>query len=69
MHAAVPQRAFAHLSSARKTVSRGVMEGFNNRLKLTTRKSYGFRRFRAVEVALYHTLGALPEPESTHRFC
>jgi len=23
----------------------------------------------AVEVALYHTLGALPEPEWTHRFC
>jgi transposase len=54
---------------ARKTISSGVMEGFNNRLKLTTRKSYGFRTFRAAEVALYHTLGALPEPELTHRFC
>jgi transposase len=54
---------------ARKTISSGVMEGFNNRLKLTTRKSYGFRTFRAVEIALYHTLGALPEPEWTHRFC
>jgi transposase len=53
---------------ARKTISSGVMEGFNNRLKLTTRKSYGFRTFRAVEIALYHTLGALPEPEWTHRF-
>ncbi len=54
---------------ARKTISSGVMEGFNNRLKLTTRKSYGFRTFRVAEVALYHTLGALPEPEWTHRFC
>jgi len=54
---------------ARKTISSGVMEGFNNRLKLTTRKSYGFRTFRAVEIALYHTLGSLPEPEWTHRFC
>lgn len=54
---------------ARKTISSGVMEGFNNRLKLTTRKSYGFRTFRAAEIALYHTLGALPEPEWTHRFC
>jgi transposase len=54
---------------ARKTISSGVMEGFNNRLKLTTRKSYGFRTFKAVEIALYHTLGALPEPEWTHRFC
>jgi transposase len=54
---------------ARKAISSGVMEGFNNRLKLTTRKSYGFRTFRAAEIALYHTLGALPEPECTHRFC
>jgi transposase len=54
---------------AKKTISSGVIEGFNNRLKLTTRKSYGFRTFRAAEVALYHTLGNLPEPECIHRFC
>jgi transposase len=54
---------------ARGTISSGVMEGFNNKLKLTTRKSYGFRTFRAAEIALYHTLGALPEPKWTHRFC
>ncbi len=54
---------------SKRTISSGIMEGFNNRLKLTTRKSYGFRTFRAVEVALYHTLGALPEPDCTHRFC
>jgi transposase len=54
---------------AKKTISGGVIEGFNNRLKLTTRKAYGFRTFRAAEVALYHTLGNLPEPECTHRFC
>jgi transposase len=54
---------------AKGTISSGAMEGLNNKLKLTTRKSYGFRTFRATEVALYHTLGALPEPEWTHRFC
>jgi len=54
---------------ARKTISSGVIEGFNNKLKLNTRKSYGFRTFRAAEVMLYHTLGDLPEPECTHRFC
>lgn len=54
---------------ARKTISSGIIEGFNNRLKLTTRKSYGFRTFRAAEIALYHTLGSLPEPECTHKFC
>jgi hypothetical protein len=37
--------------------------------KLTTRKAYGFRSYRCVEIALYHTLGQLPEPEATHRFC
>lgn len=54
---------------ARKTISSGIIEGFNNKLKLNTRKSYGFRTFQAIEVMLYHTLGNLPEPESTHRFC
>lgn len=54
---------------ARKQISAGMVEGFNNKAKLTTRKAYGFRTFRAIEVALYHNLGALPEPEIPHRFC
>lgn len=54
---------------AKKTISSGAIEGLNNKLKLTTRKSYGFRTFRAAEIMLYHTLGNLPEPECTHRFC
>ena len=49
-------------------LSSGVVEGFNNKLKLITRKSYGFRTQEAYENALYHNLGALPEPEFTHRF-
>ena len=49
-------------------LSSGVVEGFNNKLKLITRKSYGFRTQEAYETALYHNLGALPEPEFTHRF-
>jgi transposase len=54
---------------ARGTISAGVTEGLNNKLKLTTRKAYGFRTFDAVKAALYHNLGALPEPSSTHEFC
>ena len=54
---------------AKKRISSGVVEGLNNRLKLTLRKAYGFRTFEAVEVALYDTLGDLPEPEWTHEFC
>ena len=51
------------------TISAGIVEGFNNKLKLITRKSYGFRTQNAYETALYHNLGALPEPEFTHQFC
>jgi transposase len=50
------------------TISAGIVEGFNNKLKLITRKSYGFRTQKAYETALYHNLGALPEPEFTHKF-
>ena len=50
-------------------LSAGIVEGFNNKLKLITRKSYGFRTQQAYEIALYHNLGALPEPEFTHEFC
>jgi transposase len=53
---------------AKRALSSGVVEGFNNKVKLTTRKSYGFRTYEAVETALYHNLAALPEPEFTHRF-
>ena len=54
---------------AKGQFSSGVVEGFNTKAKLTSRKSFGFRTYHAAEIALYHTLGALPEPEFTHRFC
>ena len=53
---------------AEGTISAGIVEGFNNKLKLITRKSYGFRTQEAYETALYHNLGALPEPTFTHEF-
>jgi transposase len=53
---------------ARKAFSSGVVEGLNNKVKLTFRRSYGFRTDKAREIALYHALGKLPEPELTHRF-
>lgn len=53
---------------AKKQISGGVIEGLNNKVKLTIRKSYGFRTDDALEVALFHCLGKLPEPEVTHRF-
>jgi transposase len=53
---------------ARKEFSSGVIEGLNNKAKVTMRKAYGFRTFRATEIALYHVLGKLPEPKLAHSF-
>ena len=53
---------------AKKEFSCGVVEGLNNKAKLTTRKAYGYAHFKTLEIALYHTLGDLPEPKFTHRF-
>ena len=53
---------------AQKLLSSGVVEGLNNKAKVTMRKAYGFRTFRVLELALYHTLAKLPEPETTHDF-
>ena len=53
---------------AKGTMSSGVVEGLNYNVKLTMRKSYGFRTLNALQTALYHRLAALPEPELAHRF-
>jgi transposase len=52
---------------AQKPLSSGVVGGLNNKAKVTMRKSYG-RTYRVLELALYHSLGKLPEPESTRDF-
>ena len=54
---------------AKGEISTGPVEGLNNKIRVVTRRSYGFRTYPAMETALYHNLGRLPEPESTHRFC
>ena len=53
---------------AEGTLSSGIVEGLNNKAKLTMRKAYGFRTAEAIEIALYHQLGDLPEPEFAHKF-
>jgi transposase len=52
-----------------KALSSGIVEGFNGKAKLTMKKAFGFRTDRAIEVALYHTLGDLPQPDTIHKFC
>ena len=54
---------------AKGEISNGAVEGLNNKIRVVTRRSYGFRTYEAMEIALYHNLGRLPEPESPHRFC
>ena len=55
---------------AKGEISSGAVEGLNNKIRVVTRRSYGFRTYEAMEIALYHNLGRTPEPESTtHRFC
>lgn len=54
---------------AKGELSTGAVEGLNNKIRVVTRRSYGLRTYEAMEIALYHNLGRLPEPESAHRFC
>ncbi|MBT4289786.1 MAG: ISL3 family transposase [Deltaproteobacteria bacterium] len=54
---------------AKKAYSSGSIEGLNRKINLVTRKSYGFRSYEILKIALFHTMGDLPEPELTHRFC
>jgi transposase len=53
---------------ARGSMSSGVVEGLNNKIKVTMKKAYGFRTEKCLFIALYHSLGALPAPDLTHRF-
>jgi len=54
---------------AKGRLSSGAVEGLNLKAKLTMRKAYGFRTVKCLQIALYHELGKLPEPECNHRFC
>jgi transposase len=53
---------------AKGRLSSGVVEGMNLKAKLTMRKAFGFRTLKCLQIALYHELGKLPEPEYLHRF-
>ena len=53
---------------AKKMYNSGAVEGMNRKINLITRRAYGFKSFETLRIALFHTLGDLPEPEVTHRF-
>jgi transposase len=53
---------------AKKAFTSGIVEGFNTKVKLVTRKAFGYRTEDTIKIALYHALGQLPEPQHAHRF-
>ena len=53
---------------ARGSISGSSVEGLNNKLKVITRRAFGLRTFKATQVALYHSMGALPVPKTVHQF-
>jgi REP element-mobilizing transposase RayT len=46
-----------------------LVKGLSLKCNLIKRRAHGLRSFEALQTALYHKLGDLPEPEITHRFC
>ena len=62
--AALPRRLLLNWFKAKGEISSGAVEGLNNKIRVVTRRSYGFRTYEAMEIALYHTLGRLPEPKN-----
>jgi hypothetical protein len=54
---------------AKKQYHSGMGEGFNLKVGNAIRKAFGYKNFEHLGIALYHQLGELPEPHSTHSFC
>jgi transposase len=53
---------------AKGEISAGAVEGMNLKVKLTTRRSFGFRGKNTIKYALYLNLGNLPKPKHANRF-
>lgn len=51
-----------------REVLTGAVEGFNNKARVITKRAYGFRTYETLELALYHNLAQLPQPDVTHKF-
>ena len=53
---------------AKNMISLGAVEGQNNKAKVVTRKSYGFKTAEILKISLYHKLGKLPVPKLAHKY-
>ena len=54
---------------AKRQYNSGVVEGLNNKARVSLAHSFGHRSSEILRLALYHTLGKLPEPHCSHKFC
>jgi transposase len=54
---------------AKRQFTNAVTEGMNHKSRVSLARGYGYRSFNVLKLVLYHTVGNLPEPPSTHKFC
>jgi transposase len=53
---------------SKKLYNNGITEGLNNKARVSLARSYGHRSFDVLQLVMYHNLGALPIPPTTHKF-
>lgn len=56
------------LNYFRSRVTNASVEGMNRKAKVVSQRAYGYRTVHTFQTALYHVLGNLPMPETTHKF-
>ena len=49
-------------------IDNDAVEGMNNKVKIISRESCGFKNENSFRIALYYGLGQLPRLEITHKF-
>ena len=54
---------------AKRQYNSGVVEGLNNKARVSLAHSFGHRSPEMLKLVLYHALGKLPEPPCSHKFC
>jgi transposase len=54
---------------AKRQYNSGVVEGLNNKARVSLAHGYGHRSSEILKLVLYHALGKLPEPPCPHKFC
>jgi transposase len=54
---------------AKRQYTSAMVEGMNHKARVSLARSFGHRSFEVLKLVLYHNLGALPEPPSSHKFC